>query len=952
MSDTPMYTTVSLAEAANVLQKHKEVYSVDINKPLFDNNTEIRLVDAAINRPNDYYENFSKISIDGADKFFGIKRIAWFSDDEITSNASVPEKHDIKGKVVLLMPTTTQRQIYSFKNGMQYVELSRDALKKEKLLPSYIYSYEYIVDGLVPENKDIDTNLRFYGSNGKYESVVTANNFDGFLTISNTTDKLSIYSSYSFSISYILTEEGDTYFPIQKPKGLEKNNGEIYECTYEFLDISLLGDAQALVMNYADVFEEKVSYVKTPDPISIQDLEQSTEKYYWYDKTHETYLQCSGDISNYDLSSLYVRCRTYVKSSDDLLVGGKPAKFLQKYDWELYEDTDKQCNEDILYIKRDINASILDSIYIEAYPSIRPNGPVQYYAYTYIDTKDIEKDYGIDYSTVLSQDYINIYIKQEYREITEEEFEDYVGQDLYTYEGDDIVYKEYLTNSDYIYDLDISGNSVYLNSQNVAIPLSSTPEQQHLTATTTLYEIYNENWKFANVDELRAKNMLDTLTMRQFGIFAKLDYNGKWKKIDVKSAAPTFDEYAATNGRVFVKEQSYNKVQKHYVDVSSNVDYYVWMIGKIDSDSVSVKDDVTQTDITKATFIDVTRYGLAPRNEDIVCLQNGTLIGKINKYGFINGVEYWKRTPQYTMSNDLYKFLSKDYFIKKGSKEIQCSSPVLPLSFIKYGGNPTGHSLGQATYRKIANSLAKTLIENGNTGILYELYDEGYRPINEYYESVDYYVDISNVQYDDNASQENASKVISVSVKPYSSIPSDSIAVKYYKNDVSNYLRSDEFIEMSKLLGLSYDNNFLYSKYFYPESSINNGIHHAKDGSYYSTVSIYDGTRGTISKSLLLQPNIFNITEYRYVECSTVLTEAISEDLSAVNENHYRDYYVSWDNDLSNLCRLSAESESPAYWQSYIYSQDVTTYKLLTEKTKMTSMIFDGSTVEGVNENN
>ena len=141
------------------------------------------------------------------------------------------------------------------------------------------------------------------------------------------------------------------------------------------------------------------------------------------------------------------------------------------------------------------------------------------------------------------------------------------------------------------------------------------------------------------------------------------------------------------------------------------------------------------------------------------------------------------------------------------------------------------------------------------------------------------------------------------------------------------------------------------------------GIHLSKDGSYYTTISIYDGTRGVISKSLVIQPNIFNVTQYTYdYLVKSFVDIQYSEDLSEVSPNNYNEYYLTYtgmneqDELVTTYVRLSNESESPAYWQSFIYQYDSdeyndplltnVSYNLLRYKEIRKTAVFDGRTTE------
>ena len=941
------YVTLSyLANTANVTQEKDVVYSVEVTKPKFDNMTEIRLVDASINRSNTFYTNYSKININGVDKYYGIKRVFNFEGSTEEARQEIP---NIAGQVVLLTPSTSQKQIYSFKNGLQYAELTSNALKKNRLLPSHIYSYEYMIDGTMPENSSAsnDTNLRFYGANAYYGSIVAATNFPNVANL-NDNDLRKIYSSYYFSLSYTMTignENGDHVIPVKKQDILVKSSDGIKEFTYE---TGFNYDDYAPYLSYIDIFEQRISYHEVPDAVTTADivasLSEDAEKYYAFSKASNSYVVWTSDITE-KMPALYVKNTTYVKVTDDLATSdGRAAKYIQRYNYSLYQDKESKCDIDTLFIKK-VGSSPTE-IFIPANPSIRPNGFTQYYSYSYVNVKDFSE---YDYSTelIIGSEVGTegeVYIKQNYREIDAEEFEDYLSQDLYTYMGDDVIDRIYSTSSDYIYDLDISGNTVYFNESGEVIPLTSTTG----TSLTSIYfqsQAEENNWTTKNSKEELVKDKMDELTLRHFNIYGKFNYAGKWKKINLAQYEYNWTNVISAESKVFVKEEGYAKIPKRFVDLSSNVDYYGKLIGKISNEQASAN-IINGT----AVYVDATKYGLLAGNTNTITLPNGIVISKINKFGFIvdSQAEYFERTPIIEQTKDIYLFPSKDYFSTLDEIHKNCETIALPLPFLEYGSGPSNQLSSETQYSKISNSLAKILIDAGNFSKCYVKSGETYSPASAFSEDEEYYVKIEALISDQN---NLANLSYQISIAPYDSINAGDITgIKFYSSTIENYMLSAESIDMHAVD--EFDKKFLYSKYFYEDSIINNGIHHAKDGSYYSTVSIYDGTRGTISKSLILQPNIFNITEYNYkTEISSLSSVDEYEDLTGVNQNHYEDYYVSWDDD--GLMRLSPESESPAYWQSYIslvLDQD-TTYDLLTRKTKIVTSIFDGHTFSGLDAN-
>lgn len=900
-------TTNSVSTSASISQSTDVICSIPIVNPYIKSNTKTKYVDAARNRDQTEYTYYSTIAIDDSYKKFGIKREHYFGNDIYEYN--IDEKPNIAGQVVVLNPVTIQTQIYSFKNGEQFVELNKESAKKDFLLPHYMYSYEYKIEGIADEDDGV--NIKFYGANG-YTTTSSMSPGFSLKEIVNAYNKISddtlrneylqqIYSTYYFYASYVYCEGSYSYTHIPKTGKIEKNDGEttIFEATYTEItnDISTY-------FSYIDVFELKKREVKI-----------------------------DNEIFEYD---------EYVKVASDKLPENNesqvqiPTKYMQEFEYELV-DKNEVSKDETLYIKNDT----LD-IYVPIQPHITADGTVQYYGLTYVECENINFDQRSE---------SEYFIKQKYREITEEEFEKTDNSLLYTYIGDTPFAETPVKSSDYIYDLDVSGNTIYCNDDGEVISFDDLKE--------LYYEKEQENpseWYSKNINEERVKSNLSSMLLTNYGIQYTVNYDGNWKKIKISENTDA-DMYLSVSsengGHLYVKEEGFSKVDPRLIPEGYKVKIYENKIGKISASEVKLENQEEEY------YIDVTKYDLNTDGSNIIEAPDGKIIAKLNKLGFAEGVNYYKRTPVFTPSQDQYRFLNKDYW-QETELQKQIETPLLPLSLLKDKDatdnifDYEGDTNSPDNYMEISSVLAETLIDEG---ILYTYEGTSFTNVTStdvFNKDTKYYIQLSTYlvcNSVDNVYELQLPTNYSIGLSKYSYDFTEN-NFRFFRNKVSHYMMSKEYANVSDIR--SYDKQFLKSKYFYPQFSINNGIHITKDGSYYTTISIYDGTRGVISKSLVLQPNIFNVTQYTYDYTASSLVEVQdTDDLDNVNPNNYKDYCVMYEDTFTNeitYLRLSNETESPAYWAEWIDATSVfdysTTYKLLKNKEIKKTVVFDGRTLD------
>ena len=957
---------------ASFSQDASIIRSVPINKPLYKSNSKVKYVDNAVNSSNAEFTSVSDIKIGNSTRHFGIKRNAFFYKDT-NSDFAIPEKPNVKGEVVLLRPVTEQKQIYSFKNGEQYLQLTRNALSRPRLLPHYIYSYEYIIDGIIPSENSLSTeNLKLFGANGKESSSNIAANisikeiedaYSGCFTGNNFDQINDIFYTYSFVASYMY-EEQTPYTKIIKPKGLEKISTTTFETTYAELTTE---DYAAYLQNimYVDIFEQDTTYtiignyVSQDEAIAASTSAQVDEQKYWiFDSKSSTYIEANATtIGMYEnMPDIYAKHTAYVKVSSDLLNPndmGSSKKYVQKYEFTEYANKNEECHEDFLYIKN----GILDNIYMPIKTGIVGDGSLEYYSNTYVSTTElteeelhsfaalqepIDPDSGDEEQSISGG--VRVFIKQHYRQIGMLEFETTDISKLYTAIGNEPIYFELTRSDEYIFDLDINGTTVYADRDRNVISLDR------------LRKIYFDNdadglreWYTKNTDEELIKGRLQEMSLPAFGIYYRIDYKGRWGKITITDPNGSYGTFLAANpSGLFVKENAYVEIDFRKADFLSNNEFFIMKLAKTRLEDINFNDKV---------YVDVSKYSIYEYSDvdgEEIILHDGKTLARVNQYGFItnDSIKYFTRTPIYAETNDLYMFLDKDYYAGPTTVQKLVKTEVLPMSFLEmtYDGNASQprNNFNDEKYKEVSGALAKFLIANGNTSYLYKYDNNNFINVSDGYdEHENYYIMCASYACID----KTKTTIARIGIKPYSNATIDISYVKFFANEITHYILS---YETSNELLRSYDLQFVKTRYFYPDMVINNGLHYAKDGSYYTNVVIYDGTRGSISKALTLQPNVFNVTNYMYDYEASTYVDVYKDDVANVNENHYKDFYLSYNDEsgVYHLDPLSLESQSPTYWLSYINYLGESTYSLKTKVTAKKTDLFNGKTTnnEGYDE--
>lgn len=993
-------------DAEKFMQASTLIYEVPVSQPLFKSNSTIVYIEDSlynINNNKDKYTYISKINTSTGYNLFGVKRKEFFSQIPVSDPEILKEQININADVVKLTPSTTQVQIYSFKNGPQYMELSTEALNQGlanngKILPHYFQSYEYKIDGTIPKNKVNDYNIRFYGSNGYVSSGNISAHIDGIdnvfsqlystITLEEEHDTLLNYLSYSFTVPYTYTAETNetilTYSKIRNQSQIirKPDSAVVSENTYTPVNNYYNNINAELLRTYSDaleIFERKIEYVRLSNSLfTANDIIANPSNYYRYNSRTFTYVNLVG-ATDVDLSEIYTQCVSYNKIASNLNTTVKNVnsqyddtnivKYIQLYDYKLV-DKDNAEPKSLFYIPKEILNG--KNAYYPIQNGIVNDGSIEYYGYTYIR---LTEDQIREFKSRQSNECPKIYVRQEYSKVSPTELFTLTENDLKNnlYISDTVIYKEYLSNTEIIFDFDINDNQVYATNKTIdgverTVPL----DREELE---NIY--YNSNdWFTKNRQEETSTNRISNYSLpSNFNIVAKVDYNGHFDKIDyskLDNVNIQLNEYC-TNERLFIKKPSYNEVNNYDLVYGYDAEFYVYGIGKISPAAINDIKDI---------YVDATKY-VSDTSEfthpfyligdNKVYYDDTIWIGTIDNNGFIDHLDYYTRTPIKTLTNDLYLFNNKEYYSETEhvnvSQTMHGTTPLFPLAYLGVTNGTTVYSIFNywkqlnnedplyTNYIKLRNNTAKLFYSSCYSYLSYSTKDSEekhsvtngtsklentssyYLKINTY--SGNNYLDIKNIVQNDYE--------LCINLAEYSSgYIFDWDNIKYYKDSISHYLMSSYYNLVTDIE--EYDKKYLYSKYFYQEFTNNNGVHQAKDGSYYTTISIFDGTRGTISKSLFLQPNIFNVTEYTYNYTTYAFIEIdLDENLNSIPQSEYsKYYYIGQNENYGQFINLTPESKSPAYYQSFLATYNDSRLYMYVEK-EMTAK-YDGRNVGPIND--
>lgn len=973
------YTNVK----TTISQDEITVHTVDISIPQVSAGDESVYIDNSSNNKTKHYTNYSKLPTVNGYTYYGIRAYAYINGNEIEyldptiKNIGIEGlSYNVNANIVKLNPINEQKIIYSFKNGEQLLVLNSDLInyKKEnnvetieshEVLPTYLFSYEYIVENKKPENNDnTDYNLRFKLLYSNKNLVET--------TYQNIKDKIfndSISGLYFAYISYTYSETLNTpiynkLINVSADYPIEYNINETIDdnvYTYQFVEYSNVND-----IDEDNLYEKVEQYVKiSPSILSLdsfkqvvknsQTIENDYNKYYKYSVVNNSYIPYRyNDVK--DLNELplniYVKYGYYLKTGEhkENVNLSKYKRYKNNYNFTSYSINSSNVNNFREELNKLLNSSDkyyqkVDNTYIP-YKGFVHDGSVEYYGFKF---REISEEDTSNSTTILNKRFDDnsfYYLKQNYRlletsEINLEKLPEFKVKNIQLYKnaetiGDvlEFIPVEQTAN---IYDLDLSGNTIYAFDDNrygiisldeikdsiyKNIPkdkwYSEADENKIKRDTNSSYLLSNfditisTKFSISNRDELTEHD-------QKVNIKYIVSLEGVYKEIDYVEAKSIYNSNIGneTTG-LYVKETGFNTF-KH--------------TGYVTDENGNTATDSTGKLITK--YNDGDRLCIAnlqtyKTNNKLYTL----LLSKLTANELSDNYKYLRRGNSKLLSKYLYK-------VKTG--DINKYYEIMQINGL-YNGVILNSYIADDNNREVSGNR-DNIFDFYKINQKYEISHDIHMSINKQYFIQERYKKVSNVYIHDLKDNKNLdgnenllvfndsnilSKLNLTSNKDYSYNIND-IKFYEYKTTYYTYCNNDhktieslnDDFEQSPL-NTDYKNSpyssytgdvFVKTKYFYNSYCINDGINIDKNGTYYTNALVFDGKDGKISKKLYLNHHIQNLTKYSYdvIISSYVILDSseVSNDISIYD---YKNYYITYGGNNSTYYQLSQETLSPSYY--------------------------------------
>lgn len=956
------YTNVK----STILQNDVVLHTIDINIPQVSAGDTNVLIDDSVNNKTKHYTNYTVIPTQYGYTYYGVRAIGYYDDsDEIQYFNSYIKNIGIDGltynvncNVVKLDPINEQNVIYSFINGEQLLVLNQkntdikfknfdnykqiDTVNNNELLGSDLLSYEYIVEG---KKGDGDYNLNFSLSYINRELTPT--------TYSYNSNK-NYYIGFSYIQTTDLSESEKRY---EKITNISPN----YPITFnidENIDNNLYNYSFEEYINEDDIvdkdniYEEIIEYVKIPSNSitfnifkdivinfnSKNEEEYEYSKYYKYSSITNKYTPYTySDIKN--LSSvplnIYVKYKYYLKTAEEIdtvkrnLKLSNYKRFRKVYEYKSigninFNDINSYISSDRKYYQK------IGEQYIPINGFIR-DGSSNYYGYKLKKSSDcLGVDNDVNYN-ISYQQKSNIYItvKQKYSVIgskgsgltIDELLNNYVLRkiDLYTSTDkyDDILYyKEIDTSTNpSIYDLDLSGNTIYSSSNNRTgildidtikkqyYGLFNEENNEEITQEYIERNYENSPYKIGTDDENSFRiNVGTEEAPDKKGIKYIVSLNGNFSKIDTTQINSVLD-----SGKfIFIKEPGFNPLRPiqslEYDDTNLNIieklkkynnsDNYLYIpiLSKLNADDLKENNNLIKgpnnnfSDPYKYFYnIDNIYYRIDPSTGFI--LDNCYINTSTDDINLPTQVELFYLNEEYTRSYDIHMSINKNYFeLIDKDKSIGYDILSYNSSYIKWYSDNISYSY------------------------------------------------IKNIDYNDN-------KVVDLNTITFYTYAINNYSYGPYYKTIQGLAEANNIIYGSDYEKSSYTDEIIFkSKYLYDNFTINDGIHTEKNGSYFTNILTFDGKNGKISRKLYLNRHIQNITKYSYDIQEVSYLTATKEDLLNLSIYEYDKYYVrekisnNSEEDTYTYIQLNSTSESPlsqllANKEIYTKISETKTYK-------------------------
>ena len=531
-----------------------------------------------------------------------------------------------------------------------------------------------------------------------------------------------------------------------------------------------------------------------------------------------------------------------------------------------------------------------------------------------------------------------IFIKQGYKPIipTISEIDNYKVKNIKLYyleSTDDLIYFTPIDNNLTIYDIDKSGNTIYAWKNNLKDGI--------INLTTILNKLDSINDNISKEDIL--KDINSPYLLKNFKIDDKnktigyiVSLAGKFKEITYKEAK--------SKKTLFIKEDSYTKL------------------------TPSLKDKLYESSslVSLKSYKSVSDYLFVP------------IFGKLGPDDLNPNNPYLFR---YNQSEESKEAKINEFYIYQKVNNV--FYPVIEDRYLNYSKDKTFNDK-PSDYDKWPNNVGRLLDNNYNMVPIYvdganyvETHDIHMSQNIEYYKNIKEKTeigtwegqpgdeDVINTELNNEDILDENNNIIKYRFKINALENALNIGgnkkIKYTKISFYNYgiqyytLTSDPKVDLTSIYDISTKNTykdavingnstytdeiFFKTQFFYPDLSINDGVHLDTNGSYYTNILTFDGNSGKISKRLYLNNHIEYTTRYSYSidVVSDIIIQPDNTDLSNLSIYDYDKYYIQYgDNGNSVTERLNSSTESPAYFLSN------SAYTVFTKKVSTETFDYNG----------
>lgn len=844
-------TTDDRITNSQLLQASELVDSTIKSTTLATSNTDYYWTDDMFNRTGRIYTYAVPVVTNSGIEYYGVRARNRNNDILNNRDLGIPENitvvnvpdvgsyvlgYNLPCNIVSLEQSKKQDYIYSFKNGEQYLKVS-DKYKGKELFPTMLSSLSHVLNG-------DKTKPEYYLSYTKLVSGKTDIDAENIYGLYDENGHLQEkYKDYVISVSYISNIYSDNIEVIKNSSNFELAGSTTYEGIYDIIDNNQdLSDIEKIFtkeITYIQLKLENYDYIKENTFVGNE---------YFYRYKNGTYIPYTlTELKNLSKSDVvYERYTEYKEITNVTQNKEQLETYAQRF---VHTQVDKNKVPEYTRYYATLTGQ---NKYIPQGVGIVTDDSIQYYKYTYVLLSDKEllkykSTPNIDASTY-------VYVKEDYREITsKDDFDTFKSKGGIIYENtkSENVKLIPIQSTTILDELDLSGNTIYLNEKGKAFDVSQLKnrvlKQIELASNgLTTNEEIDSRKELVKKHAISGKTTFAANNVATYVCF--VDFKDKYVEKDV-------DEWT-TDKKLYANEPGYRKIDNKLISVGSTQKYYAWRLDKVTPNQIRSLNN--QNDLQTYVFIDASEFitnEIFNGNYGIYTqpLTNTKFkIAKVNKYGFIeyNNVKYYNRTTPVVQSTDIYLNPNKVYYRKTDKKQYLTTLSGIPLS--------------ETTYNVFASKI---------------IFNSSYQVLNN-----------SNITFDwDN--------------------------VKYYTNNTIKHELSDVGVDsVNKFPHPIPDNEYIKTNLLYSTYTINDGILKSSGGAYYTNIAVFDKNTGSVSKTLYLNQHIVDVNKYTYISNSTHITKVTSDIvIRNVQPNGYKNYGFTY-SASGNIHWLNELSQSPAYY--------------------------------------